>query len=609
MRSLADHYRDHFPAVITGHVFYVPTRHYRHSWLEVTPGPTPDTYAIPPGARSGELGLNYALEENNSAVGAGTVVWMRHRDEQGQLHFAFLAPQSSRVIIYGPPPDGDGSPPSGDPGGGGPGHGDPTRDYCLSVVNVSGCDCFTFTETMTELASLETWGVSGSVCDGVGLQVRLRFLGEGFGYELSFEWLDVPGLTETFTVESIPYSAELAVDNPACTGTVRVAINAGNCSPGGGGGGGSGGGGGGGDCGVIIGGKICYDCDTTFSFCNVEPFPVTTAVCPIFSYLVGGDGILVERTSENEITITATGGAGGGRVPIVTGLAVQKQTMLLPAGFVTSDPECVSDPEDCCGGTSGGGDGTGCCFPRPTDDLWAALFGASDLCGCLLACVHLVYDAGEDAWFSTEAIAGACGHSNDRFLRLKCYGGTYHLDVVDAGHVLVLVGTAFYGPTCDPYLFAATFSDGSGEVCSGEGGFGYLISESECTPGSGSGGGGGGGGGEVDTACCPGEPLPTILYATFGGSLAALGTLTLAWNGVTWTAIAPAGTCMSPVSTPAVTLSCLEFPDGHEFVISCSGSDGGFNGQGSADSCAPFHWAPTLSMVGACGPATVVITE
>src|SRR5215471_13139080 len=89
MRSLADRYRDLFPARITSAAQDATTGAWRHAWVELTPGAT-DAYDTPPDGRTGTTAIAYALENNNQQAAAGRVVWLRHRDEGGgQIHYEF----------------------------------------------------------------------------------------------------------------------------------------------------------------------------------------------------------------------------------------------------------------------------------------------------------------------------------------------------------------------------------------------------------------------------------------------------------------------------------------------------------------------------------------
>jgi len=95
MSRLSERYRDLFPAVIQGNVQDSTTGAWRHAWSELSPAGTDAYTSSQPGARSGTTTVNYALEINNNQTASGVQVWMRHRDEQQQLHFEFHAPPAA----------------------------------------------------------------------------------------------------------------------------------------------------------------------------------------------------------------------------------------------------------------------------------------------------------------------------------------------------------------------------------------------------------------------------------------------------------------------------------------------------------------------------------
>jgi hypothetical protein len=574
MRSLTDTYRNHFPAVILGRFRDPVTRRWRYAWAELTPG-DPDSYSVQPGARSGTVDLNYALEENNAQVDAGRIVWMRHRDEDGgALHFAFAAP-SSRVINVTPP--------------GPPASGSPPASLCLTITNESGCACLAGTYTLEFIDSLGYWLASAEVC-GKGYEFIYRAKSGG-GYELA---LVVVGTTigDGFaTIPSLPYEAEgVAVTGDACTGTIGVSLAAGPC----------------GGCDETIGGSgtLCFGPDVILSFQNTFPLALASSVCPVWSTLEPGAGIAIDRLGPTSYRIRANGGAAEGEtISFVSGLVVQKQTLLLPVGLDVSAPGCVQDPADCC--ASGGA--AGCCFPRPPDRLFAWRTDASAGCACLLDCVELTYDAGRDAWYGGP-IGDVCATTSDVLLRLKCILGAYHLDCVLRGATPAdadLVGLsgverASPSPSCDPFLSAWDFDDPAPDLCAAAGTFSYLLSESDCS--------GGGGGGTVATDCCADNLLPVTLHATFGGALSGLGTVTFTFDsggilGATWKAT------VSGCGGMSFSFLCLG-TSRHWGLTSLGGTVVDLDAEVAASSCSPFLWTATGVASGACaGAFSVTISE
>ncbi len=109
-------------------------------------------------------------------------------------------------------------------------------------------------------------------------------------------------------------------------------------------------------------------------------------------------------------------------------------------------------------------------------------------------------------------------------------------------------------------------------------------------------------GGTVEVDCCP-EPVPEILYATFGGTLAPLGTVTLGYvGGGTWNGTS--GACGGSV---IVTFYC----ELGLFDLGVGGLHMSAFAAASAAVCAPFSWAdPGFAVTGAfcVGTASVVVT-
>ena len=297
----------------------------------------------------------------------------------------------------------------------------------------------------------------------------------------------------------------------------------------------------------------------------------------------------------------------GGTIRVVTGIVVQKQTVRLPVGLTVSDPTCVENPENCC--DSGGP--AGCCYPRPTDNLFATRFGTSGDCACPPVCVPLYYSHALDAWYS-DPINPYCDVKEPRYLRLKCIDDSYHFDLTDgdAGGETVLVAGAIQNvppQSCDPYLLAARFDDGANAyLCAGT--YDYVIVEIECGDGSGSGSGdgsGSGGGGTVPTSCCPDALLPLQFLATFSGALAALGTVPFSWiGGGVWQGVALG--CGDDGAGAITEFAC----QGANWQLSHPGTPltgTEFDDAGAAESCDPFVWNGSGVAAGACAGAWSVV--
>lgn len=100
MRSLSDRYRDLFPAVLGASVQDPTTGAWRHAFAEIQPAGA-DAYNVQPGARGGTTSTNYALEIMNRRTAPGTLVWMRHRDEQQVIHYEFIGSCCCAVCYSG----------------------------------------------------------------------------------------------------------------------------------------------------------------------------------------------------------------------------------------------------------------------------------------------------------------------------------------------------------------------------------------------------------------------------------------------------------------------------------------------------------------------------
>ena len=98
--------------------------------------------------------------------------------------------------------------------------------------------------------------------------------------------------------------------------------------------------------------------------------------------------------------------------------------------------------------------------------------------------------------------------------------------------------------------------------------------------------------------CCDPEP-PTTLYATFGGALAPLGTVTLTKSGPSWSGSS------SACGSRSVVFLCNE---SNVYVCSVSSAD---LFVGTTLTCDPFHWegSSPASVAPCSGTSTMVITE
>jgi hypothetical protein len=107
---------------------------------------------------------------------------------------------------------------------------------------------------------------------------------------------------------------------------------------------------------------------------------------------------------------------------------------------------------------------------------------------------------------------------------------------------------------------------------------------------------GGAGGGVLALAAAG----PALLYATFTGALAKLGTVILTWNGVSWVGESPAG--------GGCVLSLLG--QGGAFQLMAAGPGAAFIVAGQPTVPPQFHWAAQGKALGALsGPFGVTITE
>jgi hypothetical protein len=144
-----------------------------------------------------------------------------------------------------------------------------------------------------------------------------------------------------------------------------------------------------------------------------------------------------------------------------------------------------------------------------------------------------------------------------------------------------------------------------------------------CEHQSGSGSGSSGNSGEsgsgssvilIPTACCP-NGIPSILYMTFGGALAFLGTVKLlVLSGVRWQTafdVPIPASCCSGAGVWNGAMACED--NGRTFQVTGDASDSCFNFTRSlsAVSCNPFFWTETFAQsIGnfSCAPGDISIT-
>ncbi len=312
---------------------------------------------------------------------------------------------------------------------------------------------------------------------------------------------------------------------------------------------------------------------------------VVTGWCPVTTNKLTIDGVL--RTVDP---------------PVVIGGVVERRTIQVAVGTVLGDPFCETDPQSCCESGSGAGSGgpgpdNSCCSPMPPPTIWAVPFDFREsTCGCLPRCVRLDYDASRDGWYSALGTFADCdGTAASGCFRVRCRAGVWFWDVVDGADNLRLRGSVIK-VVCDPFFMAAGYDDRTaGTVCTDL--FSYVISEVDCT---------GGGGGTIDVPCCPDDLVPETLTATFGGSLAGLGAVTLTYDGglsYSWSGSVTGTAC----GDATVTFFCGSV--GGTWSISVLGSNTGGQSSLSADSCDPFRLAGTFLSTGPCaGTATFEVT-
>ena len=137
-----------------------------------------------------------------------------------------------------------------------------------------------------------------------------------------------------------------------------------------------------------------------------------------------------------------------------------------------------------------------------------------------------------------------------------------------------------------------------------------FVDIQECSGSGGSSGSGGGGdGSEVTVACCS-NPLPTTLYATFGGAYAdGLGTIPLTWNGSFWlseTQVVDLG-CSGGDTTVFFYLTCF---GGNWYLFSSSGGSEGPGPALTVESCDPLYLTGQAGTISGCSSIVYVsITE
>jgi hypothetical protein len=288
----------------------------------------------------------------------------------------------------------------------------------------------------------------------------------------------------------------------------------------------------------------------------------------------------------------------------VTSLSEMKQPVLIPLSWLQGEPICVTDPQDCCNPGTGTGTGTAhgpvvnCCLGVALPQtLTLTVAGFTSPNGTQNnGNFTLVWNG--SAWESQifgafdEDTGEGCGDGNK--WSLFCGNDGWRLQ-----H-LYLSGVSWIGDgsglasasVCSPFSCS-----GSGTLsltgCCGNGEtFTWAV------------GGQSGGGSSIVTSCCPGG-IPSTVYATFGGSLTPLGTVTLTYATGAWR-----GTS-SACGSWSLELSCQTSPSSAWRLLGNT-SGASFAAGGTLTSCNPFSWSTGdfSGVGGACpGTASVVVTE
>jgi len=293
MRNAVQPYRQLFPAALADVVIGdagVPL----YGWVELTPSAA-GAYEVQPGARSGTTDLNWAREVEDHVVEVGALVWMRHRDQDGAVHFEFVRPPLPSV---GPPPP----PPSS------AARHCPEccysgqcleEDLCLEVDSITGdTKSIAGLYALTFHAALGEWRSTAQTKAGLIVARLGCFPPRDAGHPDGVLKLGIrlPGGDFELAVPdcALPWdSGALLLSD----GTVRLKIREGKCD----------------DCDSTIGGNVCVD--GTLTFRNTFPVDVVTGVCPVFTEIdlaaLGGSGSVGPQGEKGDVGATgATGSAG-----------------------------------------------------------------------------------------------------------------------------------------------------------------------------------------------------------------------------------------------------------------------------------------------------------
>jgi hypothetical protein len=123
--------------------------------------------------------------------------------------------------------------------------------------------------------------------------------------------------------------------------------------------------------------------------------------------------------------------------------------------------------------------------------------------------------------------------------------------------------------------------------------------------------------GALTVTCCPSNPVPAVLFATFSGGTGGCSclngqTLELTYNTTTHTWMSPVehlGNCSPPNSTNQLALAC---GGALGWGLGISSSNGGCNASGALQvfvTCSPFSVGFAVSMTGCCvGTVNCVVT-
>jgi hypothetical protein len=601
MRSLADRYRDQFPAVLTAVEVRGGIPYY--GFTELTPTAT-SAYTIQPGARSGTPTLNWLRELSDRLVPVGTLCWARHRDEDGgSLHYEGIAGVPNHITLPG----------GGSGGGGGSGSGDDcdftidgSGNLCIGpsvTVIINGPVLFPTNYVPVEVVTgvcpifdVPDGGASGGPRTVVGIAVEKRTIRVPEGlYVGSQECRTDP---EDCCADSRGSGDFPAPGGPGCcfpapperlyAHRYQQSSDC-ECIP---------------DCVPLVydGGRDAWYSEDVSDYCDYSPGPLYLRVKCV---------------------------AGAYRFDVVDGDDVVITEGVIQEGYASCDPfllaACFDETPD-----------TGlvyntCCPDGMPRHLILSLTGTGDCVGW--GGTYDLYPLGDDEedvfdWFWTGVIGG-----KDVTITLSCVGDNFHLTLVCEGQsgLTTTIAEGSCGPTMtvpnmqtltwgaccgspgDVLYGTITFGDEgdpapAGGLCGGF--YCYLVVETPCDGDGSGGGGGGGGGGTIETSCCPDRLLPTTFHATFSGSLAALGSVTLTFTGVSSWAGHGGSACGDDGDHDLMTFTCI----GATFQLTHpgGGSSGGtmFSAVASVESCTPFLWRGSGTASGVCGGAwAVTITE